>query len=121
MPIPPPAPMPAAEEAIKGTLTPGKLADLVVLSQDIFTIDPMAILETEVVGTMVGGEWVYGEDRLLSDRSRIVRRKRDACRLVLRDVRDVSRTSRSRSHTTFPPTTVISTLTSLISSSGTAK
>ena len=29
----------AGEEAIKGSLTPGKLADLVVLSQDIFTAD----------------------------------------------------------------------------------
>ena len=54
----------SGEEAIKGSLAPGKLADLAVLSQDIFTIDPMAILETEVVGTMVGGEFVYGEDRL---------------------------------------------------------
>jgi predicted amidohydrolase YtcJ len=52
----------SGEEATKGTLTPGKLADLVVLSQDIFAIDPQAIVETEVVGTMVGGEWVYGED-----------------------------------------------------------
>jgi predicted amidohydrolase YtcJ len=56
----------SGEEAIKGSIAPGKLADLVVLSQDIFTIDPMAILDTEVVGTMVGGEWVYGEDRLLA-------------------------------------------------------
>jgi predicted amidohydrolase YtcJ len=54
----------SGEETIKGSLAPGKLADLVVLSQDIFTIDPMAILETEVMGTMVGGEWVYGEGRL---------------------------------------------------------
>jgi predicted amidohydrolase YtcJ len=54
----------SGEEAIKGSLAPGKLADLVVLSQDIFTIDPMAILETEVIGTMVGGEWVYGQERL---------------------------------------------------------
>jgi predicted amidohydrolase YtcJ len=50
----------SGEEMIKGSLAPGKLADLVVLSQDIFTIDPAAILETEVVGTMVGGAWVYG-------------------------------------------------------------
>ena len=50
----------SGEETLKGSLAPGKVADLVVLSQDIFTIDPMAILETEVVGTMVGGEWVYG-------------------------------------------------------------
>lgn len=48
------------EETVKGSLAPDKLADLVVLSQDIFSIDPMAILETEVVGTLVGGAWVYG-------------------------------------------------------------
>ena len=50
----------SGEEALKGSLAPGKVADLAVLSQDIFSIDPMAILETEVVGTMVGGEWVHG-------------------------------------------------------------
>jgi len=55
----------SGEEIIKGSLAPGKLADLVVLSQDIFTVDPMAILETEVLGTMVGGEWVYGQERLM--------------------------------------------------------
>jgi hypothetical protein len=54
----------SGEERIKGSLAPGKLADLVVLSQDIFTVDPMAITETEVVGTMVGGKWVYESDRL---------------------------------------------------------
>ena len=56
----------SGEEAIKGTLTSGKLADLVVLSQNIFSVDPMAILETEVVATMVDGAFVYGEDRLLA-------------------------------------------------------
>jgi predicted amidohydrolase YtcJ len=49
----------SGEEAIKGTLSPGKLADLVVLSQDIFAVDPMAILEAEVVATMFDGEFVY--------------------------------------------------------------
>lgn len=49
----------SGEEAIKGTLAPGKLADLVVLSQDIFSVDPMAILDTEVVATMFDGEFVY--------------------------------------------------------------
>ncbi len=49
----------SGEEAIKGSLSPGKLADLVVLSQDIFGIDPMEILGTEVLATMVGGEFVY--------------------------------------------------------------
>jgi len=52
----------SGEEAIKGALAPGKLADLVVLSQDIFTIDPMAILETQVVATMLDGELVYTSD-----------------------------------------------------------
>ena len=47
------------EEAVKGSLTPGKLADLVVLDQDIFTIPPADILHTRVDATMLGGEWVY--------------------------------------------------------------
>lgn len=46
----------SGEEAIKGTLSPGKLADLVVLSQNIFAVDPTAILETEIVATMFDGE-----------------------------------------------------------------
>ncbi len=44
-----------------GRLAAGALADLVVLDQDIFTCEPMAILATDVLGTMVGGEWVYRE------------------------------------------------------------
>ncbi len=55
----------SGEETVKGSLAPGKLADLVILSQDIFSIDPMAILETEVVGTLVGGAWVYGGNRVM--------------------------------------------------------
>jgi predicted amidohydrolase YtcJ len=47
------------EEAIKGSLTAGKLADLAVLSQDIFSGAPERLLETEVVATMVGGAWVH--------------------------------------------------------------
>jgi predicted amidohydrolase YtcJ len=42
-----------------GRFAPGYLADLVVLDQDIFECEPMTILETNVVGTMVGGEWVH--------------------------------------------------------------
>jgi predicted amidohydrolase YtcJ len=49
----------SGEETIKGTLSPGKLADLVVLSQDIFVVDPMAILETKVLATMFDGEFVH--------------------------------------------------------------
>jgi predicted amidohydrolase YtcJ len=47
-----------AEER-KGSISPGKLADLVVLSKDIFTIPPREILETRPVLTMVGGRIVY--------------------------------------------------------------
>jgi len=43
-----------------GSLSPGKLADLVVLDRDIFTCDPMAIAETHVGMTMIGGRLVYG-------------------------------------------------------------
>jgi predicted amidohydrolase YtcJ len=52
------------EEAIKGSITPGKLADLAVLSQDIFSVNPMAILETDVTATVVGGEFVHGKEAL---------------------------------------------------------
>jgi predicted amidohydrolase YtcJ len=46
-------------EAVKGTLEPGKLADLVVLSEDIFAIDPTAIDKVKVDTTMLGGRVVY--------------------------------------------------------------
>jgi predicted amidohydrolase YtcJ len=42
-----------------GRLSPGFLADLVVLEQDIYRCDPMNIGNTKVAGTMVGGQWVY--------------------------------------------------------------
>jgi predicted amidohydrolase YtcJ len=49
----------SGEEQEKGSITPGKLADLVVLSQDIFTVAPMAILKTEVEATVLDGQFVY--------------------------------------------------------------
>jgi predicted amidohydrolase YtcJ len=48
------------EEAIKGTITPGKLADFVVLSEDPHTIDPEKIKDITIVRTVVGGNTVYG-------------------------------------------------------------
>ena len=42
-----------------GTLEVGKLADLAVLSQDIFSADPLAIGKTRVTMTMVGGKIVF--------------------------------------------------------------
>lgn len=49
----------AGEEDIRGSITPGKLADLVVLSQDIFRIPPAEILNTKVEYTIVHGKVVY--------------------------------------------------------------
>lgn len=52
------------EEDIKGSLVPGKVADLVVLDRDLYQIDPMDILETQVIATMVGGKFVYQDESL---------------------------------------------------------
>jgi predicted amidohydrolase YtcJ len=43
------------EETLKGTLEPGKLADLVVLDEDILTCEPDRIRDMGVSLTMVGG------------------------------------------------------------------
>jgi predicted amidohydrolase YtcJ len=47
------------EEKIKGTLEPGKLADMIVLDTDPLTSDPSALLRTHVDLTIVGGQVVY--------------------------------------------------------------
>jgi hypothetical protein len=47
------------EEHRKGTLSPGKFADLVVLSQDVTRAPPVEVLRTEVLLTVVGGRVVY--------------------------------------------------------------
>ncbi|TRZ85505.1 amidohydrolase [bacterium] len=47
------------EENIKGTLEPGKLADMVVLTKDLFTIPPREILTTEAAYTILGGRIVF--------------------------------------------------------------
>ncbi|MDP2955530.1 MAG: amidohydrolase [Longimicrobiales bacterium] len=49
----------AFEEDLKGTLTPGKLADITVLSKDILAIPEEEIPTTKVELTIVGGEVVY--------------------------------------------------------------
>lgn len=49
----------AFEEDIKGTLTPGKYADITVLSQDILTVEEEKIPDTLVDFTIVGGEIKY--------------------------------------------------------------
>ncbi|MCA1631781.1 MAG: amidohydrolase [Acidobacteria bacterium] len=47
------------EEKIKGSIEPGKLADLVVLGRDPFREDPRNLVNIPVERTMVGGRWVY--------------------------------------------------------------
>ncbi|MCP5048365.1 MAG: amidohydrolase [bacterium] len=49
----------AFEEKLKGSLTPGKLADITVLSKDIMTIPEDEIPTTEVLYTIVGGKVAY--------------------------------------------------------------
>lgn len=49
------------EENTKGALTPGKLADLVVLGDDPLTCPEPSLKTLPVVMTMVGGRIVYGE------------------------------------------------------------
>jgi predicted amidohydrolase YtcJ len=47
------------EEELKGSLEPGKLADLVVLGADPTTADPRSLMDIPIQRTMVGGRWVY--------------------------------------------------------------
>ncbi len=49
----------AFEEDLKGSIEPGKLADIVVLSQDIMTVPDDEILATRVDTTILGGEVRY--------------------------------------------------------------
>jgi Predicted metal-dependent hydrolase with the TIM-barrel fold len=47
------------QETEKGSITPGKLADMVILSDDIFAIAPEKIREVKVLKTFVGGKMVW--------------------------------------------------------------
>ena len=47
------------EDKYKGTIEPGKLADLTVLSSDILTIDPVGIDKVKVVLTVFDGKVIY--------------------------------------------------------------
>jgi predicted amidohydrolase YtcJ len=51
------------QENVKGSITTGKLADLVLLSRDIFKIDPKEIENVKVVLTMIDGRVVYEAER----------------------------------------------------------
>jgi predicted amidohydrolase YtcJ len=47
------------EEDIKGSLEPGRLADLVVWDHDLLSIDPANLMSVKPERTMLGGRWVY--------------------------------------------------------------
>jgi predicted amidohydrolase YtcJ len=47
------------EEDRKGSIEPGKLADMIVLDQDILTVDPDHIMDINVEQTWLGGKLVY--------------------------------------------------------------
>ena len=49
----------AGDERRRGKLTPGFLADLVVLDRDPFAVEPEELPSIQVVATMVGGRWVH--------------------------------------------------------------
>ena len=50
----------AFEENVKGSITPGKYADITVLSKDIMTIPAEEIPDAKVVHTIVGGKVLHG-------------------------------------------------------------
>lgn len=52
----------AHAENVAGSIAPGKLADFVVLSDDIFSMDPDKIPSIRVLATVLGGEIVYRSD-----------------------------------------------------------
>ena len=52
----------AFEEDIKGSLTPGKLADITVLSKDLLTVPDNEIRSTEILYTIIGGDVRYARD-----------------------------------------------------------
>ncbi len=55
----------AFEEDIKGSITPGKLADLTVLSQNLLTVPDDELMDTEVVMTILGGEIRYRDGEIV--------------------------------------------------------
>lgn len=49
-----------SEDHIKGSIEVGKLADLVILAEDLTVVSPQRIKDIEVVATMIGGQFVHG-------------------------------------------------------------
>jgi len=55
----------AFEEDIKGSITPGKLADITVLSQNLLSVPADALLDTKVVMTILGGQIRYRDGEIV--------------------------------------------------------
>jgi len=51
------------QEQEKGSISPGKLADMVLLSDDIFSIDPRKIRQVKALKTVVGGKLIWDSSR----------------------------------------------------------
>ena len=47
------------EEATKGSITPGKQADLVILSENPLLVDPSRLKDIEIIETIARGNTVY--------------------------------------------------------------
>jgi predicted amidohydrolase YtcJ len=54
------------EENMKGSIEVGKVADIVVLSDDIMKVEPASILQAQVEATIINGEIVYSSGRITS-------------------------------------------------------
>jgi predicted amidohydrolase YtcJ len=50
------------EEHLKGSITPGKLADFVILGRDPHQVDPLTLKDIPIVRTVVGGKTMYRAD-----------------------------------------------------------
>jgi predicted amidohydrolase YtcJ len=54
----------AGEEHERGSLTPGKLADFVLLTDDVTAVEPERIGDVGVVATFVGGQCTHGAEEI---------------------------------------------------------
>jgi predicted amidohydrolase YtcJ len=50
------------DERVKGSISAGKLADLVVLGEDPTRVDPQSLINVPVEKTMVGGTFVWDRE-----------------------------------------------------------
>jgi hypothetical protein len=58
----------AFEEEMKGSITPGKLADLVVLDRDLMTAPEERLFDIKVLMTVVGGEVVFQREEFITSK-----------------------------------------------------